>query len=50
MHADDLEMAMQLKEEAQERFGLDEIMLTDFTPVMGAHAGPGVLGLAYSLE
>ncbi len=50
MHADDLEMAKKLKQKVQERFEIEEIMLTDFTPVMGAHAGPGVLGLGYIVE
>jgi len=49
MHADNLEKAEQLKQLAQERFNIEEVLLTDFTPVMGAHAGPGVLGLAYCL-
>lgn len=50
MHADDLEKAETLSQYARERFDIEEIMLTDFTPVMGAHAGPGVLGLGYSLD
>ena len=50
MHADDLEKAEELKQHAQDRFHPEQIMLTDFTPVMGAHAGPGVLGLGYILK
>jgi DegV family protein with EDD domain len=50
MHADDLEKAEQLKYLMQERFGLEDILITDFTPVMGAHTGPGVLGLGYQLK
>lgn len=50
MHADELEKARQLEREIKERFGLKEVLLTDFTPVMGAHAGPGVLGLGYTLK
>jgi DegV family protein with EDD domain len=50
MHADDLEKARQLEQEVKERFGIEDVLLTDFTPVMGAHAGPGVLGLGYSLK
>jgi DegV family protein with EDD domain len=50
MHADDLEKAEQLKQLTQECFGLKDILITDFTPVMGAHAGPGVLGLGYQLK
>jgi DegV family protein with EDD domain len=50
MHADDLDKAEELKQHAQDRFHPEHIMLTDFTPVMGAHAGPGVLGLGYILK
>jgi DegV family protein with EDD domain len=49
MHADDLEKAEELKHEVLERFDLEDVMITDFTPVMGAHAGPGVIGLGYTL-
>jgi DegV family protein with EDD domain len=50
IHADNLEKAEQLKQLTQERFNLEEIFITDLTPVMGAHAGPGVLGLGYHLK
>ncbi len=50
MHADNLEGAEQLKQFVQERFDLEEVLITDFTPVMGAHTGPGVIGLGYQLE
>lgn len=50
MHADDIEKAEELSQQARERFNVEEIMFTDFTPVMGAHTGPGVLGLGYTLE
>lgn len=50
MHADALSQANKLKQVVQKHFNLKEVLVTDFTPVMGAHAGPGVLGLAYSLE
>jgi DegV family protein with EDD domain len=50
IHADNLEKAEQLKQLTQERFNLEEIFITDLTPVMGAHAGPGVLGLGYYLK
>lgn len=49
MHADDLEKAKRLKQLVRERYQLEEVFITDFTPVMGAHAGPGVLGLGYRL-
>jgi DegV family protein with EDD domain len=50
MHADNLERAEQLQARIQERYNLEEILITDFTPVLGAHTGPGVVGLAYQLE
>jgi fatty acid-binding protein DegV len=50
MHADEPGKAEQLKRFTQERFNLGDVLITDFTPVMGAHTGPGVLGLGYQLK
>jgi fatty acid-binding protein DegV len=50
MHADEIEKANTLKQLVQEHYDLKDIIITDFTPVMGAHAGPGVLGLGYQLK
>jgi DegV family protein with EDD domain len=50
MHADALERAKSLMDRVAERFECDEIYLVELTPVMGAHAGPGVIGLAYHIE
>ena len=50
MHADALERAKSLMEIVEERFACDEIYLVELTPVMGAHAGPGVVGLAFQIE
>ena len=47
MHSDSLSYAEQLQTLAAERLHPQEMLLTSFTPVMGAHAGPGLLGLAY---
>jgi DegV family protein with EDD domain len=49
MHADEVEKAEQLKQITQERFNVSVYLTCEFTPVMGAHAGPGVLGLGYQL-
>jgi len=50
MHADALGRAEELKETIQEAFPLNDIPIDEFTPVMGAHAGPGLLGLGYLYE
>jgi len=47
MHADALSRAEALRELALERLHPAEVFITHFTPVMVAHAGPGMLGLAY---
>jgi len=49
-HADALEEAKQLAEVVQARFDPLEFYITEFTPVMGAHSGPGVIGLAFQIE
>ncbi len=38
-----------LLEEARERFDAIEVLMADASPVVGAHAGPGTVGLAYSV-
>ena len=47
MHADVLEEAQALSDWIRARFQCRELLITQFTPVMGAHAGPGVLGVAF---
>ena len=48
MHADNIERAMQLKNMIEHRFSnIAELFITEFTPVMGAYTGPGVLAIAY---
>ena len=39
--------AEKLKERISSQFDCAELYVTDFTPVMGAHTGPGVLALAF---
>ena len=50
MHADAPEEGEALKHEISDRFDSDEIYVVELTPVMGAHAGPGVVGVAYQVD
>jgi DegV family protein with EDD domain len=47
LHADEPEKAEALRQQVAERFDCAELYVTELTPVMGAHAGPGVLGVAF---
>ncbi len=49
-HADELEDGEKLKAEIASRFNCVELYLTEFTPGMGVHAGPGVLGITFYTE
>ena len=49
-HADELEDGEKLKDEIASRFNCEELYLTEFTPGMGVHAGPGVLAIAFYAE
>ncbi|MGD0764899.1 MAG: DegV family protein [Dehalococcoidia bacterium] len=49
-HTDVLDEAEQLAAEAARRLEPGEISVSEFTLVMGAHTGPGLLGLAYYVE
>ena len=46
-HADELEDGEKLKAEIRARFKCAELYLTEFTPAMGIHAGPGVLAISF---
>ncbi len=50
MHADALEEAQKLRDRVANQFNCVELFITDFTPVMGVHTGPGVLALAFYSE
>lgn len=39
-----------LRDRIGSRFDCRDLVITEFTPVMGAHTGPGVLGIAYWTE
>ena len=46
-HADALEQATTLKNRISSQFECDEIFITELTPVMGVHTGPGLVGVAF---
>lgn len=50
MHADALDRAETLQQSTLEAFPAVDIPIDEFTPVMGAHAGPGLIGLGYLYE
>ncbi len=47
MHADAPALADDLAATVKERFAPEELLLTEFTSVMGAHTGPGFVGVAF---
>lgn len=47
VHADIPDDAGRLEEELASGFNCVEFYVTEFTPVMGAHTGSGVLGVAF---
>jgi len=50
MHGDDPDGVENLKQKIVSRFKYAELLITGFTPVMGAHTGPGLLGVAFYNE
>ncbi len=46
-HADELEEGEKLRDEIGRRFNCTELHLTEFTPGMGVHAGPGIVGMGF---
>jgi len=47
MHADALKKAIALRDRIASEFDCAELFITEFTPVMGVHTGPGVIGIAF---
>lgn len=47
MHADAPDAAEELKQRIQAALPCGELYVSELTPVMGAHIGPGLLGVAY---
>jgi DegV family protein with EDD domain len=50
MEADAPEAADRLRELALQKMQPEEVFHSDFTPVMGVHTGPGLVGLGYYFE
>ena len=50
LHADVREEAEALRQQIAARFDCAELYITELTPVMGAHTGPGVLGVVFYAE
>jgi DegV family protein with EDD domain len=50
LHAAVPEEAEELRQQIERRFNCAELYVTELTPVMGAHTGPGVLGTAFYVE
>lgn len=50
MHADAAEDAEEVRSGIEAGFQCAELFVSEFTPVMGAHIGPGVLGIAFWCE
>ena len=46
-HADELQEGKNLLSEIQSRFNCVESYITEFTPVMGVHTGPGLLAIGF---
>ncbi len=50
MHADSPERAAELAAQVRARLSPAELLVTEFTSVMGIHTGPGFVGLAFYAE
>jgi DegV family protein with EDD domain len=50
LHADLPEDAEELRQRIESEYNCDEVYISELTPVMGAHTGPGVLGVAFYAE
>lgn len=50
LKADDAERALVLRDLVLKKLNPVKIIQTEFTPVMGVHTGPGLVGLAYFYE
>ena len=46
-HADAADAAEQVRQRVEAEFDCEELFVSEFTPVMGAHIGPGLVGIAF---
>ena len=49
-HADELDEGKELLNRVNARFNCAELYLTEFTPGMGVHCGPGLLAISFYAE
>ena len=47
MHADAAGAAEELRQQIEAEFPCEELFISEFSPVMGAHTGPGLVGVAF---
>jgi DegV family protein with EDD domain len=47
MHANATDRALELRNRISAHFDCSELFITEFTPVMGVHTGPGLVGVAF---
>ena len=47
MHADAPDKALDISKRITAQFDCEELFITEFTPVMGVHTGPGLIGVAF---
>lgn len=50
IHADVPDEAEDLRQKVTDQLNCAELYVTEFTPVMGAHVGPGLLGVVFYVE
>jgi DegV family protein with EDD domain len=50
VQADARTEAEDFRQQVADRFDCKELYVTEFTPAMGAHAGPGILGVAFYVD
>jgi fatty acid-binding protein DegV len=50
LHADAPDEAQELKARIVSRFDPPEIYVAEFSPVMGSHTGPGLLGITFYVD